>query len=43
MLSNSLPQEPPRRKKNLLDDIHEVMRIRHYSIQTERTYVNWVK
>ncbi len=43
MAENSLPERAPRRKKNLLDDIREVMRLRHYSIRTEQTYINWVK
>lgn len=43
MPSDSLPEGPPRRKKNLLDDIREVMRLRHYSIRTEQAYLHWVK
>ena len=27
----------------LLDEVHEVMRRRHYSIHSERTYVEWIK
>jgi len=43
MASNSLPEGSPRRKKNLLDDIREVMRLRHYSIRTEQAYFHWDK
>ncbi|MDP8214266.1 MAG: integron integrase [Candidatus Euphemobacter frigidus] len=38
-----MPQSNPRRKRNLLDDISEVMRLRHYSIRTERSYIGWIK
>ncbi len=27
----------------LLDQIREVMRLRHYSIRTERSYCDWVR
>ena len=30
---------PPR----LLDQVHEVIRIRHYSIRTEQAYVQWIR
>ena len=30
-------------KKKLLDVVHEQIRIRHYSMKTERTYVGWIK
>ncbi len=43
MASSSLPERAPGRKKNLLDDIREVMRLRHYSIRTEQVYIHWVK
>lgn len=43
MAKSRLSEGPPPRKKNLLDDIREVMRLRHYSIRTEQTYLNWVK
>ncbi len=39
----SLSGNPPQRKKNLLDNVHEIMRLRHYSIRTERSYINWIK
>lgn len=27
----------------LLDDVRNVMRVRHYSYQTEKTYIHWIK
>ncbi len=30
-------------KPNLLDELHNVMRRRHYSIHTERSYADWIK
>lgn len=32
----------PKHKK-LLDEVRDVMRLRHYSIHTERTYCDWIK
>ena len=32
-------QESPR----LLDQVRDVLRLRHYSIHTERAYVDWIK
>jgi hypothetical protein len=29
--------------RKILDNMHDVMRPRHYSIRTERTYCNWIK
>jgi hypothetical protein len=34
--------EPPR-KPNLLDRVREAVRTRHYSRQTEKAYVAWIK
>jgi integron integrase len=31
------------KKKKLLDQVREIMRLHHYSIHTERTYVDWIK
>lgn len=31
----------PNPKLKLLDQIREVMRVKHYSIRTERTYCDW--
>jgi integron integrase len=36
----STPSEPP---KKLLDQVREVIRIKHYSYRTEETYVHWIK
>jgi integron integrase len=33
----------PNPKLKLLDQIREVMRLKHYSIRTERTYCDWVR
>ena len=29
--------------KKLMDQIRDVMRVKHYSIRTEQAYVNWIK
>ena len=29
--------------KKLLDEVREYLRSRHYSIHTERTYIEWIK
>ncbi len=31
------------KSKNLLDQVRDVMRVKHYSIHTKRTYCNWIK
>jgi hypothetical protein len=36
-------QTPPRPKKLLLDQVREIIRLKHYSIRTEEAYVNWIK
>src|ERR1019366_3873253 len=33
----------PNPKLKLLDQIREVMRLKHYSLRTERTYSDWVR
>jgi integrase len=33
----------PNPKARLLDQVREVMRIKHYSIRTEQTYIQWMK
>lgn len=30
-------------KKKLLDEVRDLMRVQHYSIRTERTYVDWIR
>ena len=33
----------PNPKKKLLDQVREVIQLKHYSIRTEQTYVDWIK
>jgi hypothetical protein len=33
----------PNPKLKLLDQVREVMRVKHYSLRTERTYCDWVR
>jgi len=33
-------QRPP---KKLLDQVRDAMRLKHYSLSTEKTYVAWIK
>ncbi len=33
----------PNPKLKLLDQVSEVMRFKHYSLRTERTYREWIK
>src|SRR5580765_1862105 len=33
----------PNPKLRLMDQVREVMRLRHYSIRTERTYADWIR
>ncbi len=33
----------PNPKLKLLDQVREVMRLRHYSIRTEQTYCDWIR
>ena len=33
----------PNPKKKLLDQVREIIRLKHYSIRTEQTYVDWIK
>ena len=47
---NFLPNRPveyesviPNPKLKLLDQVREVMRLKHYSIRTERTYCEWIR
>lgn len=30
-------------KKRLLDEARDVLRVQHYSIRTERTYLDWIR
>jgi hypothetical protein len=33
----------PNPKLKLLDQVREVMRLKHYSIRTERSYCDWIR
>ena len=33
----------PEKKRKLLDEVRDVMRLHHYSIHTERIYCDWIK
>jgi integron integrase len=39
MLPASVPQGNPK----LLDQVRDVIRLKHYSIRTEQTYIDWIK
>lgn len=30
-------------KKKLLDQVRDAIRVKHYSLRTEKTYVDWIK
>lgn len=32
---------PP--EKRLLDQVHDLLRVKHYSLRTEQAYVDWIK
>ena len=34
---------PKQKKKKLLEEVSDVMRVKHYSIHTERSYSEWIK
>ena len=31
------------KEQKIMDEVHDVMRLRHYSIHTERTYCDWIR
>lgn len=33
----------PNPKAKLLDQVRDVLRLKHYSLRTEETYVGWIK
>jgi hypothetical protein len=37
------PRVIPNPKLKLLDQVHEVMRFKHYSLHTERSYCDWIR
>jgi hypothetical protein len=40
----SLDREPPQpRLKKLLDQVRDLIRMKHYSYRTEETYVQWIR
>ena len=39
MRNTTIQAQPPK----LLDQIVAKMRVKHYSLRTEKTYVNWIK
>ena len=38
-----LPQQNEARKPKLLDRVREMMRLKHYSLRTEKTYGEWIR
>jgi len=40
--SLTVAEEPPRDKPKLLDRVRDVIRVKHYSLRTERTYCDWI-
>ena len=38
-----LAPAPDPRKPKLLERVREVIRFKHYSLRTERTYLDWIK
>jgi hypothetical protein len=39
--SSFLSAAPEQSKPKLLDQVRQVMRVRHYSLRTEEAYVGW--
>ena len=37
------PAPASRKEKKLLDQMRDVMRVKHYSLRTERSYCDWVE
>jgi len=42
-MSSFLPAAPERGKPKLLDQVRQLMRLRHYSVRTEEAYVGWIR
>src|SRR5207248_10688503 len=38
-----LPAAPKQSKPKLLDQVRQLMRLRHYSLRTEEAYVSWIR
>src|SRR5438477_2986320 len=41
LLPNSLPQSKPNPK--LIEQVRNIMRLKHYSLRTERSYWDWIE
>ena len=39
----SQEESPAEQSPKLLDQVRSVMRLHHYSIHTERSYIDWIK
>ena len=37
------PKAPPPERPRLMDQVHERLRVKHYSIRTEQAYTDWIK
>ncbi len=42
-MSSFLPAAPERGKPKLLDQVRQLMRLRHYSLRTEEAYLGWIR
>jgi integrase-like protein len=42
-MSSSLPAPPDRSKPKLLDQVRQLIRLRHYSLRTEDAYIGWIR
>src|SRR5947199_2250789 len=42
-MSSFLPTAPKQSKPKLLDQVRQLMRLRHYSLRTEEAYVGWIR
>ncbi len=42
MISSLTVSSPPGKSKKLLEEVRDLMRLRHYSIRTERCYCDWI-
>ena len=36
------PSPPPGKPKKLLDRVRDVLRVKHYTLRTERSYCDWI-
>jgi integrase len=42
-MSSFLPAAPEQGKPKLLDQVRQIMRLRHYSLRTEEAYLGWIR